>query len=139
MDTSTHNIPLHGAELHAVSTADVGAAGEMLAARHLIADGYQILARNWRIATGELRGELDLVAVDPADGCTVVCEVKTRRDADCFGGGLSALSGRQQARIRALAVQFVRQATPQYRRLRCDLIAVDLGRCASLTHVVDAW
>jgi hypothetical protein len=33
-------------------------------------DGCELVARNWRLTAGELRGELDLIAVDPAPGAS---------------------------------------------------------------------
>jgi putative endonuclease len=115
-----------------------GAFGEQLAADHLVADGCEVIARNWRLSAGELRGELDVIAADPAAGCIVVCEVKTRRDAGRFGGALAAVPPRKAARIRALTAAFLREARLPYPRVRLDVIAVDLGRDPVLTHVVAA-
>lgn len=141
MDTTT----VHRSRLGVDQLADtglpptIGALGEELAARHLeVDDGGQIVARNWRLTAGELRGELDLVAVDPAAGAVVVCEVKTRRDADRFGGALSAIPPRKAAKIRALTAAFLREACLPHPRVRLDVIAVDLGRDPVLTHVVAA-
>ncbi len=56
----------------------LGAYGEELAARHLVAAGMVVLDRNWRGPAGEI----DLVL---RDGSTlVVCEVKTR-SSEAFG------------------------------------------------------
>jgi putative endonuclease len=137
MDTSTHRRPLHLADL--AEGLSPGPLGEDLAARHLVADdGLEVIARNWRLAAGELRGELDLVAVDHAEGLVVVCEVKTRRDADRFGGALAAVSPRKRAKVRALAGAFLRQADLRLGRVRLDVVAVDLGRRPVLHHVLDA-
>ncbi len=120
-------------------TASLGALGEDLACRHLVADDrLTIIARNWRLSAGELRGELDVVAVDEAIGCVVICEVKTRRDADRFGGALAAVSPRKRAKVRALSGAFLRDASLPFHRVRVDVIAVDLGRRATLTHLLDA-
>jgi putative endonuclease len=120
--------------------AETGRLGEELAVRHLVDDdGCEVVARNWRLGTGELRGELDIVAVDPAEGCVVVCEVKTRRDADRFGGAAAALGPRQHARLRRLTAAFLADARLPHRRVRLDLVAVDLGRRPSLTHLVSVW
>jgi putative endonuclease len=138
MDTTTlHRCHLERAELDR-SPLRTGALGEQLAAEHLAADGCEVVARNWRLTAGELRGELDLVAVDPASGCVVICEVKTRRDAARFGGALSAVPPRKAAKIRALAAAFLREARLPYPRVRLDVVAVDLGRDPVLTHVVAA-
>ena len=49
----------------------VGRWGEELTARILEANGYRILERNWRPPAGleheQIRGELDLIAIDPED------------------------------------------------------------------------
>jgi putative endonuclease len=140
MDTTTvHRCPLAPDELEAAgATLPTGALGEELAARHLLDDGYELVARNWRLTAGELRGELDLVAVDPACGCVVVCEVKARRDAARFGGAMAAIPPRKAAKVRALTAAFLREARLPYPRVRLDAVAVDLGRDPVLTHVAAA-
>jgi putative endonuclease len=135
MDTTTHRSPLDLSGLPDPGSA-VGRLGEDLAARHLVADdGLEVVARNWRLAAGELRGELDVVALDHARACVVVCEVKTRRDAARFGGALAAVPVRKRAKVRALAGAFLREARLPYGRIRLDVVAVDLGRCPVLHHV----
>jgi putative endonuclease len=141
MDTTTHRRLLDLADLPSTEgeTRRLGRLGEDLAARHLtVDDGLEVVARNWRLSAGELRGELDLVAVDHANGCVVICEVKARRDAERFGGALSAVSARKQVRLRALAGAFLREASLPCRRVRIDVVAVDLGRQPVLHHVVAA-
>ncbi|MFU8841542.1 MAG: YraN family protein [Nitriliruptoraceae bacterium] len=136
MDTTTHHEPLSAAALAGVTDLPVGRLGEGLAARHLGIDGLEVLARNWRVAEGELRGELDLIAVERATSTLVVCEVKTRRDADRFGGACAALDPRKHRRLRALTAAFLRAQPHRYAHVRLDLVAIDLGRCAGLTHLV---
>lgn len=140
MDTTTvHRCPLTAADLGAAGhPRPAGELGEELAARHLLADGCDLVARNWRLHAGELRGEIDLVAVDPVSGCVVICEVKARRDAARFGGALAAVPPRKAAKVRALAAAFLREARLPYPQVRLDVVAVDLGRDAVLTHVVAA-
>ncbi|MCA1782185.1 MAG: YraN family protein [Intrasporangiaceae bacterium] len=117
----------------------LGTLGEDLACRHLVADDrLTIVARNWRLSAGELRGELDVVAVDEALGCVVICEVKTRRDAERYGGALAAVSPRKRAKVRTLAGAFLRDAALPFHRVRLDVVAVDLGRRPTLTHLLDA-
>lgn len=135
--TSSHRRPIDATRV-ADSTLGPGALGEQLAAEHLEADGCQLVARNWRLRAGELRGELDVVAVDPRAGCVVVCEVKARRDAARFGGALAAVPPRKAAKVRALTAAFLREARLPYPRVRLDVVAVDLGRDPVLTHVVAA-
>jgi Holliday junction resolvase-like predicted endonuclease len=140
MHTTSHRQQLEPARIDARGDRSAtGRLGERLAADHLVAiDGLTLLARNWRVAAGELRGELDVVAIDERDATLVVCEVKTRRDAARFGGAVAALGDRQRVRLRALTAAFLRESAPSCRRVRLDLIAVDLGRTPSLTHLVAA-
>jgi putative endonuclease len=77
-----------------------GAWGEDLAARHYRSAGYDIVARNWRCAIGEL----DLVA--RRGDTIVICEVKARR-RDGFGGPVAAIDHVKQRRLRRLAAQWL--------------------------------
>ncbi len=135
--TSAHQLPLTLAEQQALTAGGaLGRAGEALAARHLRGEHrMQLIARNWRIADGSLRGELDLIAIDELSGSLVVCEVKTRRDADRFGGAVAALDPRKHRRLRALVGAFLREQPEHHRSVRLDLIAIDLGRRPRLTHL----
>lgn len=98
----------------------VGAYGERVAARHLAEAGLRILDRNWRCRAGEL----DLVADDA--GVLVVCEVKTRRDAD-FEHPCEAVGPVKAARLRVLAEHWI-AAHPGLvapgADVRIDLVAV---------------
>lgn len=137
MDLTTHRCPLDRVAVRTLgATRSVGELGEELAARHLRGDDHlEVIARNWRLAAGELRGELDIVALDPAAGTVIVCEVKARRDADRFGGALAAVPPRKRAKVRSLTAAFLRDAALPYRRVRLDVVAIDLGRTPVLTHV----
>lgn len=54
-----------------------GAKGEILAANYLVANGYEIIEKNYYNQKGYRLGEIDLVVKDPK-GQTVFVEVKTR-------------------------------------------------------------
>lgn len=99
-----------------------------------------VVARNWRLAAGELRGELDLVALQRDGSVLVVCEVKTRR-SDRFGGPLVAVTPRKQARIRALAAAFLRETVIPHRSVRFDVIGIRLRRGGppQVSHVERAF
>lgn len=103
--------------------ARLGRSGEDLACQHLTAAGLVVLARNWRLVAGELRGEIDVVALDPADGTLVVCEVKTRR-SDRFGGPAGAVTPAKQRKIRRLAAAFLRAADLRAAHVRFDVVAI---------------
>lgn len=81
---------------------ELGRAGEARAASHMESLGYEIVARNWRHA----EGELDLVAV--RDGELAVVEVKTRRGLD-FGHPFEAITSQKQRRLWRLAHHFVHE------------------------------
>lgn len=104
----------------------LGRAGEALAAEWLEERGHQVIARNWRIADGALRGELDLVTIAP-DGRVAIIEVKTRRSATAFGGPLMAVTVDKQRRIRRLGVAFVRSSGLR-RPLRFDVVGISWTR-----------
>jgi putative endonuclease len=98
-------------------TQAVGAYGERLAVRHLVAAGMVLLDRNWRSGTGEI----DIVA---RDGDVVVfCEVKTRRGPG-FGTPAEAVNARKVARLRRLAAEWLAHARVRPREIRFDVIAV---------------
>lgn len=116
-----------------------GAIGEELACRYLTEAGLEVVARNWRVADGDLRGELDVVALDHDARLVVVVEVKTRR-GNGFGGALAAVTPRKQARIRRLAVAFLLAADLPYRQVRLDVVAVRLDvDPPRIDHVQEAF
>ncbi|MGY9073172.1 MAG: YraN family protein [Acidimicrobiales bacterium] len=80
----------------------IGRSGERRVARWYNDRGYEILARNWRVR----EGELDIVAT--RDHVLVICEVKTR-SSTYFGDGFEAVTRSKQARLRRLAVLFLRE------------------------------
>jgi putative endonuclease len=96
----------------------LGQRGEELAADRLQAEGYLIVARNWRCS----RGEIDIIA---KDGETLVfLEVKTRRSGR-YGTPAEAVDTRKQEKVRQLARTFMyeeRKTAPQY---RFDVVTVD--------------
>ena len=96
----------------------LGAYGEALAARHLVAQGMVLLDRNWRCA----EGELDLVLRDGHD--LVVCEVKTRRGVAC-GTPHEAITPAKLARLQELAVRWLHEhEVPHPPGIRIDLVAI---------------
>lgn len=93
--------------------------GEDQAAQYLQAQGYRLLARNWRRRTGEL----DIVAME---GDTLVfVEVKTRRTLN-YGLAEESIDARKQAQLARLAQQFI-EAHPalQFRECRFDVVVID--------------
>ena len=122
-------------------TGPLGPLGERLAVAHLTGDdGLEVAARNWDVRTGEVRGELDVVALDHAAGLVVVVEVKARR-SDAQGGPLAAVTHHKQARIRSLTATMLRREALPYRRVRFDVVGVWLpgSGAGHLEHVQGAF
>jgi putative endonuclease len=121
----------------ALTTGDdrkgLGRHGEELAARHLIAKGYEIVDRNWRCRVGEL----DLVARD--GDCLVFVEVRARR-GQALGTPEESVTRAKQARLAALAGAYVeeRNWAGDY---RIDVVAVEFderGRLLRVDHYENA-
>ena len=100
----------------------LGAAGEDAVAEWYAANGYQVLARNWRCR----QGELDLVV---ASGRTFVfCEVKSRT-SEAFGAPVEAVTRTKQLRLRRLAARWLDDEAPMRpRQIRFDVASVLGGR-----------
>jgi putative endonuclease len=109
----------------------LGARGEDRAADWYRAAGYDVVARNWRCA----EGELDLVVERPGE--LVFCEVKTR-SSDRFGVPAEAVTIAKQRRLRMLAARFladhVLDAGTAGRNIRFDVVAVS----GSAVDVIEA-
>lgn len=111
----------------------IGRFGESAAAAHLQRAGYQIIARNWRCA----KGEIDLVARYGPE--LVFVEVRTRRDtippAESVGRA-------KQRRLIALAQLYLQAAdADDSQSWRIDVIAVTIGgggQVAQLEHIQSA-
>jgi len=97
--------------------AALGAFGEDVAARHLVARGMTILDRNWRCDIGEI----DLVARDR--DVLVVCEVKTRRGL-AFGTPAEAVTWTKLSRLRRLAARWLAEHPVRPAQVRIDVVEV---------------
>jgi putative endonuclease len=110
----------------------VGDAGEGAVAEWYRARGYTIVARNWRVR----EGEIDVIA--RRDGTIVFCEVKTRRST-AFGTPAEAVTLRKQARLRGLAMQWLRAQNAHAKVLRFDVASVRPdGRGAWNVDIIEA-
>lgn len=83
-----------------MKSRDLGPVGESLAADHLRALGYDIIALNVRTKLGEI----DIVARDGEE--IVFVEVKTR-SSDFAGDPLEAITPRKAAKLRRLAESWI--------------------------------
>ena len=98
------------------TTRQIGDRGEQAAADWLVADGHEIIARNWRTRYCEI----DIVSVK--DDVLWFTEVKYRKNDD-FGGGLAAITAKKQRQMRFAAELFMTQS-PQYEGCDMRLLAV---------------
>ncbi|MBS3948057.1 MAG: YraN family protein [Dethiobacter sp.] len=97
----------------------LGRRGEDLTASYLHGSGYEILARNWRCA----QGEIDIVAYE---GETLVfIEVKARR-SERYGTPAEAVDRLKQERLRTLALSYISATGRTAPAYRFDVAAVDL-------------
>ncbi|QNJ39811.1 YraN family protein [Streptomyces buecherae] len=98
----------------------LGAYGENLAVRRLVAAGMLVLARNWRCR----EGEIDIVALD--GDALVICEVKTRR-AGAYEDPMAAIGQAKAERLRRLAARWLeRYGGPPAGGVRIDVVGVRL-------------
>lgn len=95
----------------------VGRYGEDLVARRLSAEGWEVLARNWRCPDGEI----DLIARD--GDCLVIVEVKTRRSTR-YGDAVEAITPAKAARLRRLAARWVAESGLRPPGVRVDVVGV---------------
>jgi putative endonuclease len=112
----------------------VGRYGEDVAARHLLEAGFDVLARNWRCSAGEI----DIVARD--GDVVVICEVKTRSSLT-YGLPAEAVTARKAARLRELALWWLREHPAGGSPVRFDVVSVlRSGRgAASVQHLRGAF
>lgn len=116
----------------------LGRYGEQLAERWLTERGLVLLDRNWRLAAGPLRGELDLVLRDR--DAIVFAEVKTRSSLR-YGLPAEALSPTKAARIRRLATAWLAAHDYPYLPVRFDVVAIVRARTGAVQveHLVGAF
>ena len=120
-----------------------GRLGEGLVAERLRGAGWVIVARNAR--TSEVRGELDLIALD--GGELVFVEVKARRAGSLAGPETPAMAvgPRKRAKLRSLATAWLRDAgsdVPRHGGLRFDVVGLRLderGNAVEYEHLRAAF
>ncbi|GGS89209.1 UPF0102 protein [Planobispora rosea] len=97
---------------------ELGRHGEQVAVDYLLTQGMQILDRNWRCSDGEI----DVVARDGR--ALVLVEVKTR-SGRTHGTAFEAVTEAKLARLRRLAVQWVRTRRERFDSIRIDVVALE--------------
>lgn len=95
----------------------LGASGEAKVAAWYAEQGYEVLARNWKVRAGEL----DLVV--QKGRLVAFCEVKTR-STFAFGSPAEAVGRDKRARIRHLAALWLDDAPRRPAEIRFDVATV---------------
>ncbi len=110
-----------------------GRAGEAMAEKLLLAEGLEVLDRNWRTA----RGELDIVAMD-ADTLAFV-EVKYR-ESERYGLPREAVDQRKRRGIVQTALSYLHEKGRKGARCRFDVVEiVKRGQSYDINYVKDAF
>jgi len=94
-----------------------GITGEDVAAAWYQANGYEVVARNWRCR----QGELDLIVRQGP--LFVFCEVKSRA-TDTFGTPAEAVTHDKRQRVRHLAAAWIQDSKTRPATIRFDVASV---------------
>ena len=114
-------------------TLALGRRGEDLAHRYLRERGFIIVARNYRLSSGD--GEADLIAWD---GDTLVfVEVKSRERAD-FGPPERAIGEEKRRHLLRIAREYTRKTETPWDRIRFDVVSIVLTKPPSIELFRDA-
>lgn len=112
-------------------TRRVGEAGEKLAARFLIKNGYRLVLANFKVPVGRnsrgapVSGEIDLIAFDEETLCFV--EVKTR-SSDKFAAPVAAVDLRKQRQITRTARIYRKTFRLDGIKFRYDVVSIVLQK-----------
>jgi putative endonuclease len=98
----------------------LGAAGEAQAAAWYEANGYEVVARNWRCRDGEI----DLIV--RRQRTIVFCEVKTR-SSTAFGTPAEAVTRAKRDKLRHLAARWLDESPIRATSIRFDVVAILAG------------
>jgi putative endonuclease len=111
------------------ATQTLGRRGEDLAHRYLRAHGFIIVARNYRLSSGD--AEADLIAWEGE--ALVFVEVKTRQNAD-FGPPERAIGEEKRAHLLRVAREYSRKAGTAWEKVRFDVVGVIAGKPPIIEH-----
>jgi len=111
----------------------LGRRGEDLAHRFLRAKRFIIVARNYRLSSGD--AEADLIAWD--GDVLVFVEVKSRESAD-FGPPERAIGEEKRAHLLRIARQYTRKTGTPWDRVRFDVVTVIFSIPPVIEHHRDA-
>jgi putative endonuclease len=111
-----------------------GRRGEDLAHRYLRRRKFTIVARNYRLATGE--AEVDIIAWDRET--LVFVEVKSRTTGE-YGAPDRAIGSDKQRHILRVAREYTRKTGTPWERVRFDVVTVIFGPPLAIEHIRDAF
>lgn len=101
----------------------MGRRGEDLAHRYLRLHGYIIVARNYRLASGD--AEADLIAHDGDE--VVIVEVKTRATAE-YGPPDRAVGSDKRRHLLRVAREYARKTETPLGSIRIDVVGIVLTK-----------
>jgi putative endonuclease len=101
------------------STLALGRRGEDLAHRYLQRQGYIVVARNYRLGSGE--GEADIVAWE--GDILAIVEVKSRQHGD-YGPPERAVGPEKRAHMARVAREFAARSSTPWEQVRFDVVTV---------------
>ena len=110
------------------TTRQIGDKGEQTAADWLMADGHEIIVRNWRTRYCEI----DIISMK--DDVLYFTEVKYRKNDD-FGDGLAAITVKKQRQMHFAAELFIAKH-PQHEGRDMRMLAVAVDECQGIKQSV---
>jgi len=111
-----------------------GRRGEDLAHRYLRRQGFIIIARNYRLSSGE--AEADLIAREGED--LVIVEVKTRETAE-YGAPERAVNPEKQRHLLRVGREYARKTNTPWEHVRFDVVSIVLGERPEITLLRGAF
>jgi len=111
-----------------------GRRGEDLAHRYLRREGFTIIARNYRLSSGE--AEADLIARDGED--LVIVEVKTRGSGE-YGPPERAVSPEKQRHLIRVGREYARKTDTPWEHVRFDVVSIVTGEPPAITLLRGAF
>jgi uncharacterized protein (TIGR00252 family) len=119
--------------IYSATSKEKGRAGEDMAEKLLMAEGLDVLERNWRTA----RGELDIIALD---GQTIAFVEVKYRESSRYGMPREAVNRTKQRGITQLALSYIQQSGKSGYNCRFDVVdIVKQSGGYDITYVKDAF
>lgn len=114
-----------------INKRKIGAEYEKIAADYLVANGYQIVERNWYTSSGEI----DLIA---RQGSTLIFIEIKYRSSDTFGNPLEAVNRKKQIRISKAAMQYYAQNGYE-EGISCRFDVIAIYKDGTIQHIENAF